>query len=121
MRLGIAIPCWSRGRLLRRGLAAVLCLAVLLSSFAHASGFHGNGAGSPLAAVSHESDAGCGSATDHEADGACPSDVGCPLLALIPPLILPALSPALAITNVDAPGIDDHGTSPSPRPPKLSI
>lgn len=74
-----------------------------------------------MAAVSHEASAGCGTGTDHEADGICPSDVGCPLLAVIPPLILPALPPTLAVANLDASSMNDHGTPPNPRPPKLSI
>jgi hypothetical protein len=74
-----------------------------------------------MAAVSHDAGAGCSTGTDHEADGSCPSDIGCPLLAVIPPLILTPLSPALMAANHDAPGMNDHGTSPNPRPPKLSI
>lgn len=107
--------------MLRRGGAAVLCLALLLSSFAHASGFQGSDAGFHAAAVGHGSEIGCMSGTGQETDGACPTDVGCPLLALIPPLIMPPPLIAPTIANVDASGFSDHGTPPRPRPPKLSV
>jgi hypothetical protein len=74
-----------------------------------------------MAAASHEADAGCGTGTDHEADGVCPSDVGCPLLAVIPPLTIPLPFVAMTTVDTDASGLNDHGTSPQSRPPKLSI
>lgn len=107
--------------MLRRGCSAVLCLALFLSSFAHASGFHGSDAGSHGTAVGHGPEIGCMSGAGQETDDACPSDVGCPLLALIPPLMMPPLFLAPTIANVDAAGFSDHGTPPQPPPPKLPI